>query len=101
MNKLEEYYCPKCKIISIFEEYDDPKREGYFGGEICRNCKWVNKAGSKHVFLYLYHPYKERCKNCNEEHMLLSQGNDCPEYETGVGLICTCGEDVWFSLPVN
>jgi hypothetical protein len=101
MSDLEEYYCPKCKTISIFEEYDDPNKPGYFGGEICRTCKWDNKAGDNHVFMYNYHPHKETCSNCKKEHMLLTQDDDCPEYNTSVGLICECGEEVWFSLLVN
>lgn len=101
MSNLEELYCPKCKTIAIFEAYNDPKKPGYFGGEKCRNCGWDNKAGNKHIPTYNQHPFIEKCPSCKKEKMLLTQADNSPEYHTGVGLICECGEIIWFSLPVN
>lgn len=47
------------------------------------------------------YPYKSKCKSCEKEHILFTQGDDCPEYYTDVYLKCDCGEYVEFKLPVN
>lgn len=44
--------------------------------------------------------YSQEC-NCGKHHLILTQHNDKPEYETALYLHCDCGEFVAFVLPVN
>lgn len=44
--------------------------------------------------------YLQQC-NCGKEHMILTQENDYPEYETEIYILCDCGEYLEFILPVN
>lgn len=45
--------------------------------------------------------YRSVCPCCNLEHLILTQSNHFPEYQTEVYLQCECGEFVEFILPVN
>lgn len=45
--------------------------------------------------------YEEKCKKCGMRHVVYSQKDDHAEFLTAVGVLCKCGEKVWFSLPVN
>jgi len=46
-------------------------------------------------------PYKEKCKKCGIEKTVYTQKDDHSEFITQVGILCICGEMVWFDLPVN
>jgi len=45
--------------------------------------------------------YIEKCKKCGIDHSVYSQEDDCSEFITSVGVLCKCGNIVWFSLPVH
>lgn len=44
--------------------------------------------------------YTEKCK-CGREITVETQKDDDPEYYTEVGVLCDCGNFVYFQLPVN
>lgn len=45
--------------------------------------------------------YEETCSLCEMKHLILTQDNNFPEYDTNVYLQCVCGNFVEFILPVN
>ncbi len=46
--------------------------------------------------------YKARCLHCGKEFEVMSQYDANPEYRTYLALKCpTCGNRVYFELPVN
>lgn len=65
------------------------------------------KASIKHseeipgVTYYDRFLYSEKCDKCGKVHNLKTQGDDMPEYYTSVVIICDCGTDIHFELPVN
>jgi len=44
--------------------------------------------------------YKKECK-CGKTHLILTQKDDFPEYDTEAYVLCNCGEFIEFILPVN
>ena len=44
--------------------------------------------------------YRESC-TCGKRHVVLTQRDNFPEYETEIYILCDCGEYVEFILPVN
>lgn len=96
-NESYKIYCPDCKKISKFTEWLD-RGGGYLQGVICGFCG--SDRQQKDPPSYYCYPYKKRCV-CGKEHILLTQKDDFPEYYHDVGVVCECGEAVFFSLPVN
>jgi hypothetical protein len=55
------------------------------------NYKDFNKQGE----------YKKTCDSCKKIHTVFTQADRYPEYSTTVIVICDCGADIAFLLPVN
>ena len=49
---------------------------------------------------YQRYIYENKCE-CGKLHTLLTQKDQCAEYDTEVYLLCDCGKYVEFILPVN
>lgn len=49
----------------------------------------------------LQYEYSQVCPCCSLSHLICTQNNDFPEYETEIYLQCQCGEFIEFILPVN
>ncbi len=47
------------------------------------------------------HDCKATCGGCGREVVVRTQKDDDPEYYTTVYVVCGCGSDVRFRLPVN
>ena len=45
--------------------------------------------------------YKKICKGCKKEIIIFTQHDHNPEYYTYISVGCSCGDLVFFSLPVN
>lgn len=98
--KNEEFdlWCIHCKKVTKHTEYLNYEG-GYLQGIICNKCG-ENKQMKKPAYYDCY-PYIEKCKKCKKKLVILTQDDRTPEYYTEVGVVCECGEIVWFSLPVN
>lgn len=45
--------------------------------------------------------YTALCEICDQDHLVLTQKDDSPEYTTYVYFKCRCGNFIEFVLPVN
>ena len=97
LNDTFELYCVDCSKITKFDEFLD-KKGGYLQGVVCKKCG-TNRQ-QKNPSYYHCHLYKAKCK-CGKEFIALTQEDSSPEYHTDVGVVCDCGQIVWFILPVN
>lgn len=91
-------YCPKCKKPNLFEDVRLNK-QNEFGWKVvnkCLGCGEVIPDWIEDNYIY----YSE-CKNCKKNNFLLTQADHHPEYYSTVGMVCECGEVVFFELPVN
>ena len=103
MSETEKAYngqlvlCPYCDKPSTFTEHI---KNGYFDKSVCDNCNYNFKRGnSMQIYERCY--YEKKCPKCKEIVFALTQPDNRPEYHSAVGVQHTCGQIIWFELPVN
>lgn len=87
--------CPKCRVITSFCSHAN--EHGQWSALFCEECGYKEKEQS----LYNRTPYENKCDHCGKKHLLLGKIYDqYTEALVKIGVLCDCGEVVWFALPI-